>query len=88
MVFVTSDASLRPWRTIAQELAKETRSKRIVELSNELTEAVEAQGWILHRFLKRCGQKQTARDDGVGFTAKAPGGADGSRSEIQNLRSN
>lgn len=42
---MTPDGSLRrPWRTIAQELARETSSKRIVELSEELTKAMEAQG--------------------------------------------
>lgn len=46
---MTADGSIRPWRTIAQELARETGSKRILDLSDELTEAVQAQGLNVER---------------------------------------
>lgn len=34
----------RPWRTIAQELARETNHKRVLELAFELNAAIEQQG--------------------------------------------
>ena len=38
------DEQFRPWREIARELAQETNRLRIVELSEELSEALRAQG--------------------------------------------
>jgi hypothetical protein len=38
------DGSGRPWREIARELAREKNSKRVLELSHELSEAIAAQG--------------------------------------------
>jgi hypothetical protein len=38
------DGALRPWRQIARELAAESNTKRIVELSLELNQAIAAQG--------------------------------------------
>jgi hypothetical protein len=40
----TPDGVLRPWRQIARELALENNATRILELSSELTRALEAQG--------------------------------------------
>ena len=37
------DGELRPWREVAEELAHETDSAKIVELSDELDEALAAQ---------------------------------------------
>ena len=34
---------LRKWETIAQELCQETNPKRILELSHELTDAIDEQ---------------------------------------------
>jgi hypothetical protein len=39
-----TDGTQRPWRTIANELAKETEPTRIVQLSLELQAAYKAQG--------------------------------------------
>jgi hypothetical protein len=38
------DGSLRPWRDIARELGRETKANRILELCDELTAAMQAQG--------------------------------------------
>jgi len=38
------DGKLLPWRDIARELAQEQNPTRILALSKELSEAVEAQG--------------------------------------------
>lgn len=38
------DGQFRPWREIARELAQETNRLKIVELSEELNEALRAQG--------------------------------------------
>jgi hypothetical protein len=41
---VPEDGSLRPWRDIARELAREKNAQRVLELSNELNAALAAQG--------------------------------------------
>jgi hypothetical protein len=37
----------RPWRVIAEELSRETNPKRVLELSQELTRAIDEQSGTL-----------------------------------------